>query len=327
MDHGDPPPTRRKPLKFAPKSASQRKPKLATPKAEEVSDGSKEEEAEKAQQIMNRFNENLKRQVTRAEKKSAQAQVVFGAPASSPSIRKFGVPKSETSDHHGNKSSSSSRKKKSYVIASDDDDDEPGDAMQIDGSSRGGIDGSRQRIAKQYKEPFDYESSYYPTTLPLRKPYSGDPDVLDEEEFGKAAMDSEYDENSINPAAELGFSENSDDDPKMILFKFPPILPSMKPSSVAKGKGKAGGSKTESGLAQLPAGYMGKMVVYKSGAVKFKIGDVLYDVAQGLDCTFAQEVAAMNTATKECSSIGEIEKHAVVSVDVDSLVDSVINLD
>ncbi|CAN1856473.1 hypothetical protein LINPERHAP1_LOCUS42089 [Linum perenne] len=177
MDHGDPPPTRRKPLKFAPKSASQRKPKLATPKAEEVSDGSKEEEAEKAQQIMNRFNENLKRQVTRAEKKSAQAQVVFGAPASSPSIRKFGVPKSETSDHHGNKSSSSSRKKKSYVIASDDDDDEPGDAMQIDGSSRGGIDGSRQRIAKQYKEPFDYESSYYPTTLPLRKPYSGDPGI------------------------------------------------------------------------------------------------------------------------------------------------------
>lgn len=32
-------------------------------------------------------------------------------------------------------------------------------------------------------------------------------------------------------------------------------------------------------LEDLPAGYMGKMLVYKSGAVKLKLGDTLYDVS------------------------------------------------
>ncbi|CAI0404765.1 unnamed protein product [Linum tenue] len=160
----------------------------------------------------------------------------------------------------------------------------------------------------------DYES-YYPITLPLRQPFSGEPDVLNEEEFGKAAMNSEYDENSIKHAAELGLSEKSDG-AKMLLFKFPPKMPYIN-RSISSTKGKE----------KLPEGYMGKMVVYKSGAVKFKIGDVLYDVAQGSDCTFHQQVMAVNTETKQCSDVGEIEKHAVVSFDVDSILDSVINLD
>lgn len=32
-------------------------------------------------------------------------------------------------------------------------------------------------------------------------------------------------------------------------------------------------------LEELPGGYMGKMLVYKSGAVKLKLGDILYDVS------------------------------------------------
>lgn len=32
-------------------------------------------------------------------------------------------------------------------------------------------------------------------------------------------------------------------------------------------------------LENLPAGYMGKMLVYKSGAIKLKLGDILYDVS------------------------------------------------
>jgi DNA-directed RNA polymerase III subunit RPC4 len=34
------------------------------------------------------------------------------------------------------------------------------------------------------------------------------------------------------------------------------------------------------GLEELPDGYMGKMLVYKSGAIKLKLGDALYDVSQ-----------------------------------------------
>lgn len=32
-------------------------------------------------------------------------------------------------------------------------------------------------------------------------------------------------------------------------------------------------------LEDLPAGYMGKMLVYKSGAIKLKLGDILYDAS------------------------------------------------
>ncbi|MED6175124.1 hypothetical protein PIB30_075487 [Stylosanthes scabra] len=50
----------------------------------------------------------------------------------------------------------------------------------------------------------DYYYSYYPVTLPLRRPYSGNPELLDEEEFGEAAESRTYDENSTNQAKELG---------------------------------------------------------------------------------------------------------------------------
>ncbi|CAL1354760.1 unnamed protein product [Linum trigynum] len=321
MDHDDPPANRRKQLKFAPKSASQRKPRLAAPKPKTSDDGSNEDEAAKAQKLMTRFNENLKRQATRADKKAAPVEVAFGSGASpSLSIRKFGYPKAEAS----------------HVKASAAGWDSDPDAMQIDGKDEGGghgaIDLNRQRTRKKYKEPFDYES-YYPITLPLRQPFSGDPDVLNKEEFGKDAMNSEYDENSIKHASELGLLEKSDE-AKMLLFKFPPKMPYINRSIIsAKGKEKVGSSsssiqsQSSNCLSQLPEGYMGKMVVYKSGAVKLKIGDVLYDVAQGSDCTFHQQVMAVNTEAKQCSEVGEIEKHAVVSFDVDSILDSVINLD
>lgn len=38
-------------------------------------------------------------------------------------------------------------------------------------------------------------------------------------------------------------------------------------------------SKMHRGLEGVPGGYMGKMLVYKSGAVKWKLGDVIYDVS------------------------------------------------
>lgn len=41
---------------------------------------------------------------------------------------------------------------------------------------------------------------------------------------------------------------------------------------------------------------------------------------------FAQDVMAINTAAKHCCTIGELEKRAVVTPDVDSLLDSVVNL-
>ena len=74
----------------------------------------------------------------------------------------------------------------------------------------------------------------------------------------------------------------------MLFVQLPPTLPLFKRSTSAKGKEKVGSStpsekvgaaKKGGGLEELSEGYMGKMLVYKSGAVKFKLGDALYDVS------------------------------------------------
>lgn len=101
----------------------------------------------------------------------------------------------------------------------------------------------------------------------------------------------------------------------MLCFKFPEILPkgilatsassnAQARSPTSKGKEIAGSlprasaipiksqGKKESGsstsrhpskefcrLDELPKGYMGKMLVYKSGHIKLKLGDIMFDVS------------------------------------------------
>nr|TKW04056.1 hypothetical protein SEVIR_7G084701v2 [Setaria viridis] len=76
-------------------------------------------------------------------------------------------------------------------------------------------------------------------------------------------------------------------------------------------------------LKDLPGGYIGKILVYKSGKVKMKVGDTLFDVSSGSNCKFVQEVAAMDTREKHCCAVGEMNKHAVITPDIDYLLGSV----
>ncbi|GFQ05069.1 DNA-directed RNA polymerase iii subunit rpc4 [Phtheirospermum japonicum] len=180
----------------------------------------------------------------------------------------------------------------------------------------------------------DYHHSNYPITLPLRRPYSGNPELLDKAEFEEAL---EYDEKALSSASDLGLLEQDDDTPRMLFFQLPSNLPlgSSHPSRASKGKEIVGSSvnrdrgysfKKDCSLEELPEGYMGKMLVYKSGAVKLKLGNILYDVSPGSDCVFAQSVMAINAANKQCCELGELNKRAVVTPDIDSLVDNVIDL-
>lgn len=50
-------------------------------------------------------------------------------------------------------------------------------------------------------------------------------------------------------------------------------------------------------------------------------------VSPGSECTFAQDVMAINTAGKDCCTIGELGKRAVVTPDIEFNLNSVINLD
>ncbi|KAI8537174.1 hypothetical protein RHMOL_Rhmol09G0004500 [Rhododendron molle] len=212
------------------------------------------------------------------------------------------------------------------------------------------------------------------------EPY-GTSELLDEAEFGDAADNLDYDENTISSALELGLmvcylitdisklfrilgishlpytindGQEEIDKPQMLFLQFPPNLPLPKrsagadgneskgASASAKGKEIAGKSKSigstgasvavkgkeiMSSLEGLPGGYMGKMLVYKSGAIKWKLGDVVYDVSPGLNCVAAQDVVAINTVDKNCCALGELSKRAVVTPDINSLLDNVIDLD
>lgn len=69
----------------------------------------------------------------------------------------------------------------------------------------------------------------------------------------------------------------------MLFLQLPPTLPIIKTGH--EGASSSGSSRTvhsankTCGLTELPAGLMGKMLVYKSGAVKLKLGDTIYDVS------------------------------------------------
>ncbi|KAG9459354.1 hypothetical protein H6P81_003862 [Aristolochia fimbriata] len=185
-------------------------------------------------------------------------------------------------------------------------------------------------VEKEYVEPWDYYS-YYPVTLPLRRPYSGNPEVLDEEEFGEASTNYDHDEARTNPAAELGLLEETEEE-KLLFFQLPSSLPLVKRSASSKGKEIIDSARTSHGpgisndgckLENLPAGFMGKLLVFKSGIVKMKLGDAVFDVSPGLDCVFAQEVAAINPTEKHCCILGELSKRATVIPDIDTLLSDV----
>ena len=74
----------------------------------------------------------------------------------------------------------------------------------------------------------------------------------------------------------------------MLFLQLPPNMPTIKRSATAdsqevtKSSGPPGGARNMQkpcSLSELPAGFMGKMLVYRSGAVKMKIGDSLFDVS------------------------------------------------
>nr|XP_020194941.1 DNA-directed RNA polymerase III subunit RPC4 isoform X1 [Aegilops tauschii subsp. strangulata] len=129
-------------------------------------------------------------------------------------------------------------------------------------------------------------------------------------------------ESSIHPAKELNLLEH-DDKTRMFLFQLPKSLPLLRtPSTVVHRNGRAIVKEVKEGynLNDLPGGYMGKMLVYKSGKVKMKLGDAVFDVSPGTECGMQQHAVAVNTRRKHCCQLGEIERqHVVVTPDVNSL--------
>ncbi|KAF3330020.1 DNA-directed RNA polymerase III subunit RPC4 [Carex littledalei] len=190
---------------------------------------------------------------------------------------------------------------------------------------------------KEYEFPWD-DNSNYPITLPLREDRR-DPKILNEEEFGGSFASSFAFGTELDPASKLGLSVQSDI-PQMIFFQLPAMLPLSKPdmgdsakkdteASSLRGAKKDTGASSSRGakkgckLRELSAGYMGKLLVYKSGKVKMKFGENLFDVYPGSECKFSQDVAVVNLKEKQCCVIGQLGKErAIVIPDIDSMLDS-----
>lgn len=168
----------------------------------------------------------------------------------------------------------------------------------------------------------------------------------------------------------------------MFFFQLPPMLPAVAQSDDSEIQEHEKNMNPSKGpqkpqkfckLESLPEGLIGKMLVYKSGAVKLKIGDTLYDVSAllwfkvwsvikqnihgnlnfdsihtrtsfkkkakniwecdclqvsaGLSCAFAQDVVAINAEKKHCCNFGEINRRAVATPDIDSILEAVSELE
>ncbi|TVU29936.1 hypothetical protein EJB05_21532, partial [Eragrostis curvula] len=192
------------------------------------------------------------------------------------------------------------------------------------------------KLPKKHDDPWDHTSTNYPVTLPLRRPYSRDPD-LDEDEFGQSS--SRAHDGEATAAEELGLMDWVDE-PQLLFFQLPRSLPLRRQAdSVAEtdtatnvdvnANSEEGNKKRRHHairgcrLRELPGGLMGKMLVYKSGKVKMKLGDAHFDVSAGSNCSFAQEAVAVDTREKHCSSLGEVGKRAIITPDINYLLGSI----
>ncbi|XP_057475253.1 uncharacterized protein LOC130763365 [Actinidia eriantha] len=358
MDPNQPPSSSTRKVRFTPKAPARRTPKPTDPKSEIVEDDTGDNEA--SQSLLRRVNENLVRRGPKVEKKSSVQVAFTHGSASSDYIRTYGRPGvgSSSGKHNGLGLKDSADDDEQILLSLPSNATPEGTA----GDSVMAVDASYQKKKKPYIEPWDYHSNY-PITLPLRRPYSGDPELLDEAEFGDAASHKEYDETTMNSASELGLLEENDK-PQLFFLQLPVNLPLVKRSASTDGKEKAessnpleskgalanpkgkeiatGASAAAKGkqkevssmppevvnasneccsLEDLPAGHMGKMLIYKSGAIKWKLGEVTYDVSPGVSCVFAQGAVAINTVDRNCCWLGELSKRAVVTPD------DVMNLD
>lgn len=86
---------------------------------------------------------------------------------------------------------------------------------------------------------------------------------------------------------------------------------------------KSGKDGSPLNMAQMPSGLCGKLIVYKSGKLKLKLGEAMLDVNLGIQCPFEQEIVAINTDSEEghCAFLGTVHKSAVCTYDVKQLLE------
>ncbi|GAX74751.1 hypothetical protein CEUSTIGMA_g2198.t1 [Chlamydomonas eustigma] len=165
------------------------------------------------------------------------------------------------------------------------------------------------------QEALDY-SQYYPTTLPLQPPgklYNDIPDIKSGPLLDLAVIEDEV----INTARDLSLGEE-DEQEHMFLVQLPSVLPISAASKAAAVQAAASAPQAATGssensskrapaagltseaasrscsLKELPSGSVGKLLIYRSGRVKLRMGDVIMDVSPGLPCQHRMDAPKPN---------------------------------
>ncbi|GJJ77762.1 DNA-directed RNA polymerase III subunit RPC4 [Entomortierella parvispora] len=58
-------------------------------------------------------------------------------------------------------------------------------------------------------------------------------------------------------------------------------------------------------------GKIGRLLIYKSGKVKMKVGDIVMDVSSGSECSFLQDVVVVDSNNKQAFVMGSVQKRMV----------------
>lgn len=127
-----------------------------------------------------------------------------------------------------------------------------------------------------------------------------------------------------NPANLMFRNENGEyeGEDQLFFIQMPSALPlgeaPVRPSSATEQTQVLG---FKGNLPSLPAGNIGKLLIYKSGKVKLKVGEVLFDVSTGMPCNFLQEVVAIDMDKQKYYQLGDISRRMVCYPDVESLLE------
>ncbi|ORX87762.1 hypothetical protein BCR32DRAFT_289073 [Anaeromyces robustus] len=129
------------------------------------------------------------------------------------------------------------------------------------------------------------------------------------------------------PASDL-LRNDINQENNILFFQFPSIMPEIINNAMMTDSSNTVKIETSDGKTKrvdldtnssAPEGKMGKLLIYKSGKMKIKIGDIYLDVNPGTDCNFYQNAFSFNIDKNEGYILGDIRKRFICTPDIESL--------
>merc|ERR1712137_219278 len=142
-------------------------------------------------------------------------------------------------------------------------------------------------VLVKHNDRFDEskESGTYPVSVPFLAP--GNVDMNDDN---------------------LGSFLASADADTMMFMQLPSVLPVVKEDNLESIP-----------VRDMPSGYIGKLLVYRSGKVKMKLGNILFDVSIGTPSTSLQHVAYISPEEQKALVLGTIKQRTIVTPNIEDL--------